>query len=671
MKRTRLSILFFFLGALSLLAQTGTWRAYMSYHEPQQIVKAGNTLFVRASNNLYQYNLDDQSITTFDKVNALNDTRIHLIAWNSAAARLIIVYDNSNIDVMDIKGNVTNISALYAKSMTQDKTVNSATSDDVYTYLATGFGVVKVNMQRAEIAETYMLGENISQVAVSQGSIYAKTKSGNVLAGQMSNNLIDNHNWQRVAGVDNQLFQQDNSDWENYLSTVNSLRPDGPNYNYFGFMKVINQQLYSCGGGYSMVQDLLRPAALQRMDEEKNWTCYPENIEVLTGHSYMDLNTVAVDPLNAQHLFAAGRTGLYEFQNTSFVQHYNIDNSPLQTAITDNKNYVILQGICFDAQGSLWCLNAFSDKVNIMELKPDGQWTSHFQQALIADGNALRHLTKPFFDSRGLLWFLNDFHEYPSVCCYNVATNQAYRWGEIINQDGVKTDIHYIHDIVEDKEHNIWVGTNNGLFVIYESDLANLPDITFNQVKVPRNDGTNYADYLLSGVDISGIAIDGGNRKWVITNGNGAYLISADNMEQLLHFTTDNSPLLSNSIESIAINGQTGEVFLGTSNGLCSYMGDATDTTMDEADSDDIYAYPNPAVNYSGLITIHGLSYDADVKIVTASGKLIAQGRSNGGTFTWNGRDRQGRRVASGVYTALTTTHDGKKSGACRIAIVN
>ena len=128
-------------------AQTGTWNAYISYYEPQQIVKAGShTLFVRASNGLYSYNLNDQSITTYDKLHQLSDTYVSLIAWNQKTQRLIIVYSNSNIDLMDLNGNVTNISALYSKSMTQDKTVNSIFISEQYAYLCTGFGVVKVNM---------------------------------------------------------------------------------------------------------------------------------------------------------------------------------------------------------------------------------------------------------------------------------------------------------------------------------------------------------------------------------------------------------------------------------------------------------------------------------------------------------------------------------------------
>ena len=67
-----------------------------------------------------------------------------------------------------------------------------------------------------------------------------------------------------------------------------------------------------------------------------------------------------------------------------------------------------------------------------------------------------------------------------------------------------------------------------------------------------------------------------GGRKWFGTKGSGVYLISADNMTQLQHFTTTNSHLLSNNIQSISINDATGEVFFATDNGLCSYMSDAT-----------------------------------------------------------------------------------------------
>ena len=86
---------------------------------------------------------------------------------------------------------------------------------------------------------------------------------------------------------------------------------------------------------------------------------------------------------------------------------------------------------------------------------------------------------------------------------------------------------------------------------------------------------------------------------------------------------------------------------------------------------DNVYVYPNPVTpEYTGLITITGLSLNADVKILAANGALIAEGRSNGGTFTWDGCDKQGRRVASGVYMVATATSKGEKGTVCKIAIV-
>ena len=130
-------------------AQVGTWRNYLAYHDIQQIQAAGDEIFVLASNNLYQYNKNDQSIITYDKVNGLNDTYITHIQWCKQAKRLIAVYSNSNIDLIESNGDITNISDLYSKAITGDKTINSIYIHNQYAYLACGFGIVKLNMKAA------------------------------------------------------------------------------------------------------------------------------------------------------------------------------------------------------------------------------------------------------------------------------------------------------------------------------------------------------------------------------------------------------------------------------------------------------------------------------------------------------------------------------------------
>ena len=140
------------------MAQTGTWRAYPAYHDLQQVEQAGKLLYVRASGALYSYNRGDQSLQTFDKARSLSDCDIAHIGYNTAARRLVIVYTNQNIDLLDDRGDVSNLTAYHTATVTGDKTVYSLYTRGEHTYLCTGFGIVKLNARKAEVSETYNLG---------------------------------------------------------------------------------------------------------------------------------------------------------------------------------------------------------------------------------------------------------------------------------------------------------------------------------------------------------------------------------------------------------------------------------------------------------------------------------------------------------------------------------
>ncbi len=629
-----LSLLFTFHLSLLSFSQVGTWRNYLAYHQVQSICKAGNELFVLASNDLYQYNMNDQSITTYDKINGLSDTHITHIAWSQQAKRLIAVYQNANIDIVKTDGDITNIAALYNKSMTEDKTVDSISIEGIYAYLHCRFGIVKVNLQRAEISETYTL------------------------------NMPD-----YPQGL---TAYQDN--YDEYINTVASLNPGGPAYNHFYEVKFLNGKLYTTGGYFlPSIPDNQLPGIIQTFDGN-NWTLYEEGISEKTGYKYEDNCCIDVDPTNADHVFVGGKCGLYEFLNNQLVAYYNKDNSPLKGANDRGtelgNDFVLILGIKFDAQGNLWVLNSMAKGVSLLKLSPNHEWTD-LHQPLLTDeaGNTLAGLRDMTIDSRGLLWFVNNNWQDPSLFCYDMENDKLIKYNNFTNQDGVKYDVTWAYCVAEDRDGNIWVGTNSGPFLIQKQEIGQ-ESLTFNQVKVPRNDGTNYADYLLSGVSISSIAIDGGNRKWFGSNGAGAFLISADNLEQIHNFTTDNSKLITNNISSIAINQKSGEVFFLSDDGLCSYMSNAIEPS-EEMTKDNVWAYPNPVTpDYTGLITITGLSYDADVKIVASNGALIAEGRSNGGMFTWDGCDQKGRRVISGIYFVVSATSEGRSGTCCKIAVI-
>ena len=627
---------FYLFTFLPLQAQVGTWKNHLAYHEIQDICSTGNELFVLASNALYQYHLNDQSIVTYDRTNGLSDTYITHIAWSQQARRLIIIYGNSNIDLIDPDGRVINISALYDKTMTEDKTITDIRIDGVFAYLVTNFAIIKVNIQKAEITGTY----------------------------------TPNHPQYPTS-----LPEKNRTDYEKYISMVSTLKPVGPVYNHHYESTFTHGRLFTTGGYFLPgIPDPGRQGIIQMFDGN-NWTSYDETVNQTTGYDYKDICCIDVDPYDESHVFAGGRCGLYEFMNGKLVRYFNQDNSPLKGAIDRGtalgNDYVLILGIKFDNDGNLWVLNSQADGVSLLEYTTEKEWIDHHHH-LLADnhGVSLAALRCMSFDNRNLLWFVNDNWFDPAVFCYDRTNDVVHKYHTFINQDGTKYNVKWVYCVCEDKEGDIWIGTDIGPFIIKNEEVGQ-EEVTFYQMKIPRNDGTNYADYLLNGVSINSIAVDGGNRKWLGTDGNGAFLISSDNLEQLENFTSDNSKLISNHVSSISINNLSGEIFFITDKGLCSYLGFATEPN-EEMTKENVYAYPNPVYpDYTGLITITGLTYHADVKIVTSNGALVVEGRSNGGMFTWDGCDRKGKRVASGVYMVVTATSDGKKGVVCKIAVIN
>lgn len=760
-RKTLLTLLLALCSLVLGAAPIGTWTSYLAYGNITEIVPTTNTVYVLSSGGLFSYRTSDNSIQTYDNTNVLSDCNIDHIAYCKAARRLVIVYHDQNIDLLDDNGDVTNVSALYNKTTTDDKTINEVRVEGTSAYLSTNFGIVKLNVGKGEFSDTYNLGRQVMSTLIHGDYIYAGCGKDGIIKARLTDNLLDKGNWSvesdvvannlfffdnhLLAVADGSLCMKEGTEWRKigtpgytfhsqaggklilgradqiliyssvsqytaisyphkatafvydeasdcywsnqadnklYSLTLDGntiepktvdIRPDGPDYNFFGFLKFADNTLYSCGGGLDGFNELYRKAVAQMFTNDE-WTCLEDNIDDRVNSLLQDWVCLDIDPKDLSHVMVGGRAGLYEFKNKKFIKYYTPENSLLEYATDDKSvNHVLTLGVIYDKSGNLWCLNSQARSASILEMKPDGTWVSHHQQALMDDnGRSLGAMKSMMFDSHNRLWFVNNHYASPSFYCFDTTTDAMNHYTTFVNQDGTNvSNIVGIRCIAEDKEGNIWIGTNVGPLMLSVDELNSGSNAILTQVKVPRNDGTNFADYLLTGVDITCMAVDGGNRKWFGTNGNGVYLISSDNYVQVHHFLTTNSMLLSNNIESVTINDHTGEVFFGTDMGLCSFMSDAS-ATNEEMTKDNVYAYPNPVrPDYTGLITVTGLSMDADVKIVTANGTLVAQGRSNGGSFTWDGCDSSGHRVASGVYMVMTATKDGKSGTVCKIAIVN
>lgn len=766
MVRKTFTFILFILAGVCSFAQLaiGEWQAMMAYDKSQSSVYFANKVYAVSSGSLFSYSVEDGEVLTYDLVGELSDVTVAHIALNRAQKRLLIVYDNGNIDLMDEQGEVYNMTDLKNSSL-MDKTVVGITMNEKYAYMFTTFGVVVVNVADAEITATYNWGDKVNACVVENERIYVAFEKGGLYVGEKADNLLDVANWKVLSNKTfSSLLNFKNELWaslaEGSLVTVNwgngevkpvldgsfsyvdvvndclfAYRKDGvlyrfessekretvecdpgllhisfgnntywisssqqklagyqladgklemsvqplslnaPKHNLFYQMFMHEGKLYTCGGGLFLAP-YYNPGCIQVYDPEKGWTVYQdEDVAKLAGvRTYRDIASIAVDPFDSNHLFAASTLyGVYEFQDGKYVKLYTPANSSVSPDYRYS-NVICPNGAKYDAKGNLWILCAGGTNA-ISIYTHDKRWISLYYENF----SQKETLRGTFFDSRGWMWAVTPHHVYNGVFMLNTngtledtSDDKSLFMNEFSNQDGTTLD-KIVYCAVEDKEGAIWLGTSSGPWVISNpTALMNNQNshITVTQVKVPRNDGTNYADFLLDEVVVSAIAVDGANRKWLGTEKNGIYLVSADGMEEIHHFTTENSPLLSNEVQSIAIDDKTGLVYIGTAKGLIAYQSDATEAQNEFSESN-VRAYPNPVhPDYEGYITITGLMMNSTVKITDSYGSLVHEGTSIGGSYSWNGRNVRGKRVASGVYHVLASDESGKESIVTKIVLI-
>ena len=537
-----------------------------------------------------------------------------------------------------------------------------------------------------------ILSENTTEMSVCNGRMFISSNTGN---------LYEFKNPKEYKKIDNpfgilSMVYTGSTYWaacqtkglmglevgsDNVSEKVSTIIPDSPFRNYAYHLNMIdNKRLLVTGGAFNYTADTERTGTIMAYEDGK-WTNFDE--EPLNLYSYIYYRNaldVVQDPDDPQHHFVGmACSGLFEFQDYKFVKRYSMDNSPLTTILPDDRYagaFVRVAGLTYDSQKNLWMCNTECPTI-IRIMKNDGSWTSYYVPEI--DGNPT--FDQILFDNKGYAWInsrrlLNE-KMHAGVLVINTNGNPGDPSGfshrfmtSFYNQDGTAYNPTLMNCLCFDLDGTLWLGYDVGLFAAYNPLNIYGGSNQLTQVKVPRNDGTNLADYLLSGVSIKCITIDGGNRKWIGTETQGVYLISADGLEMIEHFTKENSPLIDNFVSDIKINGETGEVFFATNGGLCSFIGDATDPVA-SFDKDLVKVYPNPVrPEYDGNIVIRGLMYNSNVKIVNAAGKLVHEGTSVGGEYKWDGCMQNRKKCASGIYYILATDEQGKNGVVGKFLVV-
>ncbi len=344
---------------------------------------------------------------------------------------------------------------------------------------------------------------------------------------------------------------------------------------------------------------------------------------------------------------------------------YNYGNSLVEQTSIGNP-WSLVSDVQYDRDGNLWVLNGYASEP-LKVLTSEGEWYSYnlgasakskITERIEIDFNGNKWLA---IKGAGLYGFKDNGTLDNTSDDQWVQLNQGASSGALPSSE--------VTAIAVDFDNEIWIGTDAGFAVLYNSDNAfDAAPGDYNAQRIKLEFEGN-VEFVLGATHITDIEVDGGNRKWLGTASSGIILLSEDGLEILEQWTMENSPLISNTIIDMEINQETGEMFIITDQGLISYR---TDATYEDPNYSDVTVFPNPArPDFNGVITIQGIKYDSDVKITDAGGNLVYQTTSNGGTATWDRRTLTGDLARTGVYLIWTASNQNDGRFVGKVLVVN
>lgn len=437
----------------------------------------------------------------------------------------------------------------------------------------------------------------------------------------------------------------------NTLMIGDFVSPNAPPANQFPSMSVDdNSKLWSASGkdvtgiGYYTY-------------ENENW-------------NYFNASNTPELPTNAvYHAFTSGTTAYLGGWGYGFLE-VNGDNKKLfnrantgMQGIPSNPDFVVVTGFGKDSRNNLWALNYWAVDRNTLSMRtPDSVWY-HFTIPA-AQGRTLLGIENLAIDPYDTKWYSCTDGSNSRFGVFFFNENKTYedpaddRSDFLTTSDGLNQND--IRDVVVDRRGDVWVGTSLGVNII--TNTSAIPTSGSSALRISNV-------FVLRQQSINAIAVDPLNQKWIGTN-EGLLLVNSDGSRLITTFTAQNSALLSNIIRSIAIDENKGIVYVGTDEGLTSFE---TPYIKPLESFNELFVYPNPYKIKSGnnLLTIDGLIRDTEIKILTIDGILVSQFFSPGGrTAYWDGKNKNGELVNTGVYIIVAFNADGNEVVTGKVAVL-
>lgn len=447
--------------------------------------------------------------------------------------------------------------------------------------------------------------------------------------------------------------------------TFENITPDGPIKNNIFSLNTQTDNLWVTYGDYDFYYN---PDPLLYLGISKyaadGWTNLDYDDVHASGKDANDLVRMTFNPNNPNEFYVSSfHSGLLKFENEALTAQYDQTNSGLESLVAPGAPQYVsvrIEQSAYDRNGNLWMTNAKVEE-GLKVLKPNGTWQGYdmtpIQEDFFAD-----NFGRMVIDKNGTKWIAT----YGSgVVAFNENAPQMHK--KIMNgSEAGGLPSRDTRSLAIDKRNQLWIGTQRGLRVLSSVDRFNTDEqMTANPIIIP--DGEDFAE-LLYEQTVMDIAVDGANNKWIGTADSGIFMVSPNGQETIHNFRTTNSPLPSNSINDIEINGKTGEVYIATQKGLVSFKGVNTDPSDNLAN---VIVYPNPVrPEYSGTVKIANLMDNANIKIADIAGNLVYEAVSEGGTIEWDTTAFGKYRVASGVYMIFISSEDGAETKVKKVMVI-
>lgn len=482
----------------------------------------------------------------------------------------------------------------------------------------------------------------------------------------------------------------------NWSVTRDWMLPDGPaTYLTTSFANHPSKGFLMLGYGYSYLTTLLSSYNPMQLSGYKQgrWTNYapaytnPSRSNVLTA-----TNGFVVDPDKNEYVYVTSYHQGFARLNLNDpkdILHFrkpgssNLQENDVVLDFLPSSIYRTISAPFFDAAGNLWmyywnnstetamphfiCWTAEDRRATTsakdVRLPKSVEWNVYDENTnmpcaipILKTGKGLM-LYSSYANGKGNL-LLIDTAGTPT----DASDDKTYFISSIHDSDGNElSDIGRIRFLWEDPSTGyVWVGHQTGVFYLIPSKVV-AGDNTVYRVKVPRNDGTNLADYLLDGSAVSHMTSDGDGRKWFALYGGGIVGTSADGREILEEFNTSNSPIPSDNVVGIGYNSENNSLMISTSSGYAEYALPKAQSASTKAD---VKVYPNPVrPEYSGYVTITDIPQGSFVKITDSYGHLVKElGIMTGFDILWDISDSNFNRVKSGVYHIMVSPSDENSS---------